>query len=141
MAVNFNTKETQFMTYFAKVWIGLKNQRRPDLPRKQPMFKIELWNKYNAVLTEQNLTNNLCESWNSWAQYANIWVVIDKLRKEESLARSKIMAISPTSNKPDHKRRVEQRRKKALKQKEIVQKFNTMPINDYMTMVGGFYNF
>ena len=114
-SINFNTKISQCMTYFTRVWIGLPNNTRGKT-RKQPMFKLEVWNKYDAIFSQ----HHLCEAWNSVSKaglnmHPNIWVVIDKLRREESLARSKLMAISPTSNKPDHKRRLDQRRKKAIK--------------------------
>ena len=145
-AISFNTKMMQFMEYFERVWFGAKNTRRPDQPRKKPMYRIEHWNKYTHVLAEANLTNNKCESWNSVSKaglniHPNIRVVLEKLRKEESLARSKLLNISPTANKPDHRRLMEGRNKRALKLKSIVEKFNSLPSHDYMVMVGAHFNY
>ena len=92
-----------------------------------------------------NLTNNKCESWNSVSKagmnvHPNIWVVIEKIRKEESLARSKIMSVNP-SIAVDHPTRRNQRQMRYDKLKDIVSKFHTMDIDSYMSMVSSLYNF
>ena len=61
----FNMAMQQFVLYFESTWIGSKNTRNPAMSRRKPKFEHKLWNKYNAVIDDDEGTNNRSGNWNS----------------------------------------------------------------------------
>jgi hypothetical protein len=72
-----------FINYFEETWIGVKRRGR----RLSPLFSISLWNVREAVLNEQDKTNNSSEGFNSAlaslmsCHHPNIWKFIIELNK------------------------------------------------------------
>ena len=81
------------MEYFEKTWIGAVNPRTGV--RRAPKFKIKMWNKYSAILSQQNLTTNSSEGTNSAikiyvSRNANIWNIMKQIKNEDSLVGLKL---------------------------------------------------
>jgi hypothetical protein len=79
-----------YFTYFESTFIGRQVRGR----RKLPLIKPDKWSQYDAVMTGRKRTNNVAEGWNNaWTQgsqiHANLWTVIEKLVKEDSMAQAK----------------------------------------------------
>ena len=77
----------KFLEYFEKTWIGSLNWRTGA--RKNPMFPHAVWNKYNSVLSEDPLTSNAAEGYNSalalsLPKNASIRALVQQLRTEET---------------------------------------------------------
>ena len=94
VAQDFNHAMEHFMLYFEQTWIGSLNKRTKI--RGKPRFSFDSWNKYNEVLAEDEITTNVSEAWNSVVKMTlpmkpSIWTVIEQFRKEEALARQKIL--------------------------------------------------
>ena len=85
----------EFMSYVENAYIGKVNRRGE---RRPPMFAITMWSIYNAILEENNTTNNGVESWNGrWNNTIgtnhNLWRIISRFKKEDSLARTKLQEV------------------------------------------------
>jgi len=85
-----------FLNYFESTWIGSvdrRNRRRP------PIFDVALWNCHQSVLEGLGKTNNACEGFNRainsmlGAAHPTIFKLIDCLKKQQELTRSKIEKI------------------------------------------------
>ncbi len=48
-----------FISYFQQIWIGIV--AGCNKTRRQPLFPVSTWNKYQDILTNQQITNNSCE--------------------------------------------------------------------------------
>ena len=64
-AVSYNAALDQFVVYFESTWLGSKNARNPEGPRRKARFAMSLWNKYEQVINDDDGCNNKSESWNS----------------------------------------------------------------------------
>ena len=51
-----------FLEYFEKTWIGGKDIRTNS--RRNPRYRHELWNKYDAVINDNDTTTNASEGFN-----------------------------------------------------------------------------
>lgn len=58
---------SDLLDYFEHTWIG---QKKRDDTRRDPIYSIELWNNYEAVLNDLPRTNNGVEGWNH--RFANV---------------------------------------------------------------------
>lgn len=96
------------VNYFEDVWIGRPDRRNK---RKEPYFKISMWNCHHSVETDLPKTNNKIEGWhNSFSSLLNcshpvIWKFIECLKMEQ--ARNELLIekyISGESGPPQKKK-------------------------------------
>ena len=97
-AAAFNIAIQQYVVYFESTWIGSKNTRNPELPRRKPKYEVKVWNKYHAIIDDDEGTNNRSENWNSVSKLGmnmnpTIWTVMEMFVKEKAFVRSKILAL------------------------------------------------
>ena len=142
----YNTNLKRYLTYIEGTYIGARNERRPELPRRKSRIAIELWNKHDDLLDGLKVPNNMCESFNSVSKAGlpmnpSIWVVLEKLQKEESLVRLKVSSINPAANVSDHQERDRRRRAKREKLVQIISSYKSSDINTFMSRVAAFYNY
>ena len=96
----------KFLEYFEKTWIGSLNWRTGA--RKKQMFPHAVWNKYNSVLSEDPLTSNAEEGYNSalalsLPKNASIRALVQQLRTEEtSISRKMRDALLGAQNNGCH---------------------------------------
>ena len=81
-----------------------------------------LWNKYEDVMNDKQLTNNRSETWNSVSKLdkiknASLWTVLDTIRKEEALGRGKLLSVVVGSSPVDHpaRKKKEKERREQLR--------------------------
>ena len=82
--------------YFEDNYLGrpMTNNRR-----RRPKFPLSWWNVYNRVQMDLPRTNNSVEGWHNAFQgslsccHPTVWLLIDALRREESLQRTKYFGI------------------------------------------------
>ena len=144
-AVTYNTALEQFMVYFESTWLGSKNARNPEGPRRKARFDMGLWNKYDQVINEDDGCNNKSESWNSVSKiglnmHPSIWVVLDLFKREEGLARAKLSSVALGTAAVDHPARAKARAEKRRQLKEVAGQFGTTLMEDYLNMVVAHYN-
>lgn len=133
------------LTYFEKTWLGNMN-RRTDIMR-QPMFSITLWNKYDDVLKDQELTNNRCEGFNSgWSRgltnNPTLYHVLEGFIQQDSWAEKTLrednMAMGGNAqgvNKNRHLKAVQTR----LDLKALCLSWGKMSIKEYMDSLIRFF--
>jgi hypothetical protein len=56
---DFAEELEDFVSYLQRTWIGLVAGR--NRTRRQPMFAVSTWNKFQDILSDQQITNNSCE--------------------------------------------------------------------------------
>ena len=98
------------------------------------------------MLDGLEVANNMCESFNFVSKAGlpmnpSIWVVLEKLQKEESLVRLKVSSINPAANVSDHQERDRRRRAKREKLVQIISSYKSSDINTFMSRVAAFYNY
>ena len=135
-AITYNIAMEQFLVYFESTWLGSKNSRNPELPRRKARFAMDLWNKHKQVTNDDDGCNNKSESWNSVSKiglnmHPSIWVVLDMFKMEEGLARAKITSIALGTLAVDHPSRVKTRTEKRRQLKEVVKKLGTVPLEEF----------
>ena len=86
------SSDCDVVKFFESTWLGSKNARNPEGPRRKARFDMSLWNKYDQVINGDDGCNNKSESWNSVSKiglnmHPSIWVVLDMFKREEGLAR------------------------------------------------------
>ena len=92
--------------YFEDNYLGrpMTNNRR-----RRPKFPLSWWNVFNRVQMDLPRTNNSVEGWHTAFQgslsgsHPTIWLLIEALRREESLQRTKYFGI--ISGEPRRKKR------------------------------------
>jgi hypothetical protein len=144
-AVGFNIAMGQFAFYFQNTWLGSKNNRNPELPRRQPKFPITLWNKNRETLAGDEATNNRYENWNSVSKFGmsmhpSLWSVLEMFQKEEALARDKINYVALGTPSIDYPGRKKKAAEKKEKLKKILELWGTVSVEDYFNMVAAHYN-
>ena len=132
-----------FINYVTNTWIGGINSRTGK--RQNPKFRHNLWNKYQAILENQDMTTNSSEGYNlqlknSTPKGANLWKVIYSLIIEDSLMAIKLReaAIAPTV--PSNNSRISARIKRKTELKNLVSRYGDMIIQDFMEMAVVYYN-
>ena len=142
-ARDFNASMEQFLLYFEQTWIGTKKPRTQH--RGRPKFEMKTWNKCRQVTDGKEITNNGSGSWNSasklsMARKPNIWAVLVLIRKEEGLARLKVQTsvegVGVDSN-PGRSQRFEGKKSRL---REILAKYWTVDLGEYLDMTAQFYN-
>lgn len=75
------------VNYFEDVWVGRPDRRNK---RRQPLFKVDIWNCYSNVTMDLPKTNNKMEGWhNSFSSLLScshpvIWKFIDTIKMEQA---------------------------------------------------------
>ena len=64
-AAAFKIAIQQYVVYLESTWVGSKNTRNPELPRRKPNYEVMVWNKYHAIIDDDEGTNNRSKNWNS----------------------------------------------------------------------------
>ena len=145
-AAAFNIAMQQFALYFESTWIGAKNTRNPELPRRKPKYEVKLWNKHQAVIDDEEGTNNRSENWNSVSKlgmnmHPSIWSVLEMFQKEEALARTKIHSLALGNLTIDHPARKKKCMERRSKLRSILAKWGTVSVEAYFNMVASHYNY
>ena len=144
-AVGFNIAMGQFALYFENTWLGSKNNRNPELPRRQPKFPITLWNKNKETMAGDETTNNRSENWNSvsklgMSMHPSLWSVLELFQKEDALARAKLNSVALGTPSIDHPARKKKAAEKKEKLKKVLELWGTVSVEDYFNMVAAHYN-
>ena len=144
-AASLNLAIQQLILYFENTWIGGENKRNPEIPRRKPKFPVFLWNKYEDVVNNEQLTNNRSETWNSVSKLdkiknASLWTVLDTIRKEEALGRGKLLSAAVGSSPVDHPARKMKEEKRREQLKDILGKWGEVDLSGYFAMLAGHYN-
>jgi hypothetical protein len=124
--------------YYERTYIGPIVGRQRT--RRQPLFPIALWNKYEEVLEEVDITNNRAEGFNSgWSstmqKTTTLYTVLEGFLQQESWAEMKlredVVAVGGTRMTENRNKRLLaiQRR---LDLKALCESWNTMPLSTYM---------
>lgn len=95
---------------------------------RAPLFEIEMWNCHPMLLEEVQMTTNSIESWHRvlneqiTGNKANVWQLIEALKKDEVLFRQKTLAEAARANYPTVS---QDTRKKHDRMKVLLQRFET----------------
>ena len=143
VAQHYNKAIEDFLHYFEQTWIGLIN-RRTEV-RGRPKVPFPIWNKYREVVDGVARTNNASESWNSASKLGlprkpSVWTVLDTIKKEESLARYKIVASVQGSESDSHPGRTKKIKDADERLREVVGKYSSLPRDEYLSIVAAYYN-
>ena len=136
-----------WLGYFERTYVGGLNFRTGV--RRAPTFAHSLWNKFETVLHDDELTSNAAEGFNnalalSLPRNCSIWTLMQQLRTEENVNIRKVMdaALGPQNNSstnPNTSRNCfrKQRREEL---KSIVNNFANVSIKVYMASLVDFFN-
>lgn len=125
------------INYFEHTWIGSLNPRGNG--RRKPLFAIDMWNCYDAVLNDDPRSNNSVEGWHHGFNEAidrahtSMGKFIDVLREEQSLT-----DVLMAQNDVGRSIRDRKRRRYAVYDesiKAVVRNFETIEIVDYLTRI------
>ena len=141
-AVDFNLGLDSLVKTVERVYIGAPGRNGS---RKKPLFDHSLWNHHDYILSDVEETTNKSEAWNSASKHCmvmkpSIWKVLESLRKEEGLARAKIVSVNMGTWTDTHAGRTEKLKKKRDSLKSVVGKFGSVTIQKWMDMVIDFYH-
>ena len=110
---------TDFIAYIERTWLGKKVGRSGH--RQVPLFPIESWNKHNAVLNGEPLTNNYAESFNhgfasSVETSPNLLNIITAFQRKDSWAEKTLQeeSLAVGVQMDQRKRRVSDREARRL---------------------------
>ena len=96
-------------------------------------------------MAEEDEKTNKGEAWNSaskgcMAIKPSILSVINTFKKEESLARSRVQSAAIGTLQDSHPGRTKKPEKRKKSLKSVVEKFGSIPLNDFFHMAIEFYN-
>jgi hypothetical protein len=141
-----NQKEVDdLVNYYERTYIGAVFGRQRT--RRQPIFSVDTWNKYQDVLDGVDTTNNRVEGFNSgWtasmSRQPTLYMVLEGfLQKEawaETVLREDAVAVGGNAMLDNRSRRLHavQRRQDL---KALCEAFNTMPLPIYMDSLIKFF--
>jgi hypothetical protein len=92
----------EFFEYFESTWVGQRRRRAWT----QPLFPLEMWNTYQAVLNDQHRTNNNLEGWHTrfesliGGNHPNYMRFVEFLKQEEDLNRMQAVQFLAGGNIP-----------------------------------------
>ena len=139
----FNQCLDRFLSYMEHTYVGSVNRR--TLARGRPLFPFSFWNKHEEAIQEEEITNNSSESWNSVSKRSqpttNIWSVMDALKKEDSLSRSKVIASALgnyTDPNPSRTKRIQAKKKRL---NSCVEQYSSMLMEDWLNMMSSIYEY
>ena len=118
---------------------------RNSVQRKKPRYDHSIWNHYQSILNDESITTNVSESWNSASKLSmpmkpSLWTLLDAFKREEAAARAKTLSISVNSYTDPNPGRTQMRKKKRERLKMVLEKFDRVPVDDYMNMIAAHYN-
>ena len=88
----FDNETSELIDYFEDTWIGRPSRRGT---RREPKFKVSMWNCFNNMTENLPKTNNNIEGWHNGfqrlisAHHPNIWNFIKAIKKEQSISELK----------------------------------------------------
>ena len=135
-AVDFNGKVDKYLNYIQRTWIGPIKKRSKG--RGKPYFPLTLWNKREEALNREELTSNSSESWNSVSKPClpmkpNLYGVMEAFRKEDSLARAKVIeAANPA--------RTERYQQRKIRMATAVYAYSSLSLDDWLNSMIAFYD-
>ena len=143
-AAGFDEAIKQAEVYFESTYIGSKVTRAGG-QRKKPKFPHKVWNHYESILKGEDITTNLSEAWNSASKLSmpmkpNLWTLLDAFKREEAGARAKMLSISRNTHTDSNPGRTAKRRERRSQLVSVLEKFGSVPLEDYMNMVAAHYN-
>jgi hypothetical protein len=133
------------VNYYERTYIGAVFGRQRT--RRQPLFPVDTWNKYQDVLDGVDITNNRVEGFNSgWtaslSRQPSLYTVLEGfLQKEawaETILREDAVAVGGNAMNDNRSRRLQavQRRQDL---KALCEAFHTMPLAIYMDSMIKFF--
>jgi hypothetical protein len=133
--LNDNSQVLQpLLDYFEDTLIGRPTGTR-NRRRRSPMYKIDLWNCYDAVKDGLAKTNNSCEGWHNafnnhlCVNHPTIWKFIDVLKKEQSIVDLRVInLLSGGTPRPSRKKFLDS----AHRIENVVDDFENRPVNEYL---------
>ena len=142
--INFFDHALQkFFTYFEYTYVGPVNRRTQI--RGRPLFPFIFWNKHEEANQEEEITNNSSESWNSVSKKSqptcNIWSIIDALKKEDSLSRSKVISSASGNYTDPNPSRTNHIKAKKKRLSSCVRKYSSMLLDDWLDMMSSIYEY
>jgi hypothetical protein len=123
------------LEYFEDTYIG---RFRRNVPRRPPMFNIDLWNMFHRSDDELPRTNNSVEGWHRAFQchltccHPNFWKFISILQREESIIRVSILQHLGGHPPPPQRRRYADCNARILR---IVDNFPNHETLDYLRRI------
>ena len=142
---SFNHRLSNFFTYFEHTWIGYKHPRTGM--RKSPKFAHSIFNKFNALINDEDTTTNRSESHNNQMKLnlprqANVWAIIRHLKEEEGLAMKKLqeasLGIAP--HQTDNSSRVVNRKNRRNQLKNLLLQYGSHSKSQFIELLVDFYN-
>lgn len=132
---NYDEELDIIFDYFEDNYIGrpLANNRRRNRRRK-PKFSISLWNVFSRFQTDLPRTNNAVEGWHTAFQgslscsHPTVWLLIEALRREESLQRAKYLGIMSGERQPKKRKYVDLERRI----KGIIESREYLEVTEYL---------
>ena len=132
-----------FLEYFEKTWIGGKDIRTNS--RRNLCYRHELWNKYDAVINDNDTTTNASEGFNHVLQmsipnHANVWQIIKQFKNEDGLMSLKLRdaAIGVNNDAGRKKSRERQQKKKDLR--NLLCNYHNLSLEQYMEFIVNYFN-
>jgi len=145
-AKKYNNSLERFESYFEANYAGaFVVNRKGKVYRKNPRFAYTTWSKFDNIMLEEDRTTNRAEAFNLQIEKGiscrgNVWKVCKSLRKEDGLARQKILE-SNRGIVPEHFKRTSHtqvgNKKKQLK--ALCSKFVTLEAKAFMKQAVNFY--
>lgn len=120
-----------FLDYFVNTWIGGFDRRGN---RKSPMFAISRWNCYDSVLNDMPKTNNFCEGFHRGfssllsVHHPTLPKFVQGLMKQNTISSFRLELFNAGKFEVPLKEFQQQ----ALRLKSAVQRYNSVPILDYL---------
>eukprot|EP00088_Acartia_fossae_P061964 TRINITY_DN74577_c0_g1_i1.p2 TRINITY_DN74577_c0_g1~~TRINITY_DN74577_c0_g1_i1.p2 ORF type:complete len:112 (-),score=12.70 TRINITY_DN74577_c0_g1_i1:82-417(-) len=110
------------------------------------MFNYSLWNKHNEILAGEILNTNASEGYNCALQRAspkdaNIWQMIQVVRREEADVLKKMSDAVKGTKKKSNRKRARQREHRHRQLATLVGNYGKMKIRDFMNEAVTFYNY
>ena len=125
-------KIDQLVSYLKRIWIG-----RVD---RAPSFAIQSWNKYNQVLEDVCITNNVVESFNATWTYSlsrrpSLYEVIEGFKRKEAMSQTILreeFLVFGTNRTEQEKNRVTQRNARRQELKQLCSGYGEIERKEYM---------
>jgi hypothetical protein len=143
MEEDYNHELEAFIKYVDSTWIGERNARTQQ--RKKPSYPHEQWNKFKEVVTGEAKTNNVVEGFNngfasSLPARATDWIIIDRFKMEESLAKTTLHQAAVGNNGADTtKSRSLNKKDRDLQLASLVKNFHNLTLEVYMESLLPFF--
>ena len=138
----YNLAMDQFFYYMETTYVGYVNKRTQN--RGTPLFPVSLWNKHNEAVNESELTTNSSESWNSVSKPArkgNLWSVMNTLKKEDGLARGKLVSSASGTYTDPNPSRTKKIAKSKARLSLVVKKYSSMLLDNWLDVMASLYEY